>query len=102
MVHEFIDKKRAEVERLCMIYDVKTMYFFGSVCSNHFHEKSDVDILISFKDISVEQYTNNYFALHGELKKLFQRKIDLVTEASISNPFLRESIEETRELLYAA
>ncbi len=78
------------------------MYLFGSVCTEHFNETSDIDILIEFKDISFEKYTDNYFELHYELEKLFKRKIDLVTNKSLTNPFLIESIEETKELLYAA
>ena len=102
MLQRFISEKKIDIERLCEIYDVKTMYVFGSVCSDRFNETSDIDILISFKDIPVERYTDNYFILHNELVKLFEREVDLLTEASLMNPFLRESIEESRELLYAA
>lgn len=102
MMQKFIFEKKVELERLCMMYDVKTMYFFGSVCSDRFNDESDIDILISFKDISIERYTNNFFSLHEELEDLFRRKIDLLTESSIVNPFLRDSINESRELLYAA
>ena len=31
-----------------------------------------------------------------------QKKVDLLTENSLSNPYFIESIEETKELLYAA
>jgi predicted nucleotidyltransferase len=65
-------------------------------------DKSDIDILISFKDISIEKYTDNYFELHYKLEELFNRKIDLLTENSLSNPYFIESIEETKQLLYAA
>ena len=87
---------------LCKAYDVKTMYVFGSVCTDYFNDDSDIDILISFKDISIEKYTDNYFELHYKLEELFKRKIDLMTENSLSNPFLIKSIEETKQLLYAA
>ena len=87
---------------LCQQYDIKTMYTFGSVCTEGFSSHSDVDILISFKDISIEQYTDNYFNLHHALEELLGRKIDLLTENSLSNPYLIESIEETKQLLYAA
>ena len=30
------------------------------------------------------------------------RKVDLLTENSLSNPYFIESIEETKQLLYAA
>jgi hypothetical protein len=67
-----------------------------------FNDKSDIDILILFKDLSIEKYTNNYFELHYKLEELFNRKIDLLTENSLSNPYFIESIEETKQLLYAA
>ena len=102
MLQKFIFQKKAEIVRLCVMYNVKTMHFFGSVCSDRFNDESDIDILISFNDISIERYTDNFFNLHADLEKIFQRRVDLLTEASIVNPFLRESIEESRELLYAA
>jgi len=90
------------LQSLCKKYDIKIMYLFGSACTDKFNNNSDIDILISFKEISIEKYTDNYFELHYELEKLFRRKIDLVTENSINNPYLIESIEATKELLYAA
>lgn len=84
------------------MYDVKIMYVFGSAVTSNFSESSDVDILISFKDISFEKYTDNYFELHNALVNLFQRKVDLITERSLSNPYFIESIEKTKQLLYAA
>jgi len=78
------------------------MYVFGSASTDRFNLNSDIDILVSFKDISIEKYTDNYFELHHRLKELFGREIDLLTENSLSNPYLIESIEETKQLLYAA
>ena len=45
-------------------------------------------------------YTDNYFELHYKLSDLFGRKIDLITERSLSNPYFIESINETKELIY--
>lgn len=101
-MQKFIKDKLDDLKKLCQDYDVKTMYVFGSVCTDKFNDKSDIDILISFKDISIEKYTDNYFELHYKLEKLFNRKIDLLTENSLSNPYFIESIEETKQLLYAA
>jgi len=97
-----IKNKLDDLKKLCQDFDVKTMYVFGSVCTDKFNDKSDIDILISFKDISIEKYTDNYFELHYKLEELFNRKIDLLTENSLSNRYLIESIEETKQLLYAA
>jgi len=78
------------------------MHAFGSVCTDRFNENSDIDFLISFDNIPIEQYTDNYFDLHYKLQDLFNRKIDLVTEKSLSNPFFIKSLEQTKQLIYAA
>lgn len=101
-MQRLIEDNAAELRELCKIYDVKTMYIFGSACTDRFNDSSDIDILISFKSISIEKYTDNYFDLHHKLQELFGRKVDLVTENSLSNPYFIESIEETKQLLYSA
>jgi len=101
-MHKIIEDKIVELRQICMEYDVKSMYVFGSVCTEKFTQSSDIDILISFKELSIEKYTDNYFELHYKLEALFSRKIDLLTENSLSNPYFIESIEETKQLLYAA
>jgi predicted nucleotidyltransferase len=101
-MQRLIKDKLNELKKLCQDYDVKTLYVFGSACTDKFNDKSDIDILISFKDISIEKYTDNYFELHYKLEELFNRKIDLLTENSLTNPYFIESIEETKQLLYAA
>ena len=87
---------------LCSKYSVKTMYVFGSVCTENFNNESDIDILIAFDNLSIEQYTDNYFELHYKLETLFGRKIDLLTEKSLSNPYFIQSLENTKQLIYAA
>jgi predicted nucleotidyltransferase len=101
-MQKFILDKIKDLKKLCETYYVKTLYIFGSASTDKFNKSSDIDILVSFKDISIEKYTDNYFELHYELEELFGRKIDLITENSLSNPYFIESIEETKQLLYAA
>lgn len=91
-----------ELKRLCNIYSVKSMYVFGSVCTDKFNDNSDIDILISFDNLSIEQYTDNYFELHYKLEDLFGRKIDLLTDKSLSNPYFIKGLEQTKQLIYAA
>lgn len=98
----FIKDKIEDLKVLCQKYDVNTMHVFGSASTDKFNSESDVDILIAFKDISIDQYTDNYFNLHDDLESLLERKIDLLTENSLSNPYFIESVEETKQLLYAA
>ncbi len=101
-MQKFILEKLQELKEVCEMCDVKSLHIFGSAVTKNFRENSDLDILVSFKNISIEKYTDNYFLLHQKLEELFSRRIDLITENSLSNPYLIESIEETKQLLYAA
>ncbi|HOU03379.1 MAG: nucleotidyltransferase domain-containing protein [Bacteroidales bacterium] len=101
-MNKIIEGKEGAIRELCLQYDVKSLFLFGSVSTGKFKKSSDIDILVSFKDISIEKYTDNYFELHYRLENLFNRKIDLVTVNSLANPFFIQSIEETKILLYAA
>ena len=102
-MQRIIEENKQQLIALCKKYDVQSMYVFGSASSEDFKESSDIDILIDFKkNISIEKYTDNYFELHDKLEALFNRKVDLITENSLSNPYFIESVEETKRLLYAA
>jgi len=101
-MNKIIEGKERAIRELCKQYDVKSLYLFGSFSTGKFNKSSDIDILVSFKDITIERYTDNYFELHYRLEELFKRTIDLVTVNSLANPFFIKSIEETKILLYAA
>ncbi len=102
-MQRIIEKNKGKLIELCKKFDVASMYVFGSASSEDFNDSSDIDIFISFKkEISIEKYTDNYFNLHYKLEELFNRKVDLITENSLSNPYFIESVEETKTLLYAA
>ncbi len=100
-MQKILENKISDLKRICLTLDVKRLYAFGSVVSDKFREDSDIDFLISFSEnLSIEQYTDNYFALQYELRDLFKREIDIVTERTLSNPYFIESIDETKKLIY--
>ena len=101
-VDRIVTDKIDALTQLCKDYNVKTMYVFGSVCTELFNETSDIDILIAFENLSIEQYTDNYFDLHYKLEDLFGRNIDLLTDQSLSNPYFIKRVEQTKKLIYAA
>ena len=101
-MNSIIKNNLKQLRTLCEKYEVKVLYVFGSASTEDLLPSSDIDILISFKDITIEQYTENYFSLHNDLEKLFDRKIDLITENSLRNPYFIEGVEKTKKLLYAA
>jgi len=100
-MNKIIKEKMSEIRAMCIMYNIKTLHLFGSASTGNLRDDSDIDMLISFKNIPVETYTDNYFDFHYDLEKLFNRKIDLVTDNSLSNPYLIESINKTKQLIYA-
>lgn len=98
-----IEDNREALERLCKNYHVRRLDLFGSAANGEFDpERSDLDFLVEFEELGEGQYADAYFGLLLELKKLFQREVDLVMLSAVDNPYLRESIMKSRTLLYAA
>ena len=101
-MNKIITDRINEIIRLCVAYNVRNLYAFGSVCNTKFTDLSDIDLLVAFdKNNTIEKYTDNYFELHYQLERLFKRKIDLITENSLSNPYLIQTIDQTKQLIYA-
>ena len=102
-MQQLLGKHRKELIAICQALNIKRLYAFGSVVSDTLREDSDIDFLISFSDsLSAEEYTQNYFTLQYKLRELFKRDIDIVTERTLSNPYLIESINESKLLIYEA
>lgn len=89
-----------QIQRLCEGHKVRTLYSFGSVNTKEFNEESDIDLVVDFRIEDPLEYTENYFELKFELEKILKRKIDLLESKAIRNPFLKESIDKTRVLVY--
>ena len=100
-MHPIIKNQLSAIKDLCKQYKVKSLYSFGSVNTSAFNEKSDIDLLIDFEpDISIEDYTDNFFSLREKFSNLFKRDIDLVTRRSLSNPFFIQDVEQSKLLIY--
>jgi len=89
-----------EIKELCLTHNVKTLFAFGSVCTNRFKDNSDIDLLISFNPMDYGDYADTYFDLADKFEDLFHRPVDLVTDKSLANPFLTDSINQTKTLLF--
>jgi predicted nucleotidyltransferase len=64
--------------------------------------KSDLDFVVQFGELAPGEYADTYFGLLEEMEKLFQRRVDLIMDTAIDNPYFREKIEKTGVLLFAA
>lgn len=89
-----------KIKALCLEHNVRTLFAFGSVCTDKFNDNSDIDFLISFKPMDYGDYADTYFELAEKLENLFRRPVDLITDKSLSNPYFIESVNKTKTLLY--
>ena len=95
-----IEKNIRKLKKLCNKYNVSRLYVFGSVISEKFRKDSDIDFIVTFDKIEISEYADNYFDFKFSLEDLFKRKIDLLEEKEIKNPFLKQSIDTSKELIY--
>ncbi len=95
-----ISDKINMIEQLCEKYNVADLYVFGSVLTDNFSAESDIDFLVDFRKINLDQYADNYFDLKFSLESLFGRKVDLLEKKAIKNSFLLESIMGRKKHVY--
>lgn len=102
-MEKILENQLQELKKYCESLKVKRLYAIGSAVKDNFTDDSDLDFLLTFDDsISIEEYTRNYFTLHYKLREIFKREIDINTERTLSNPYLIDSINETKQLIYEA
>ncbi len=98
-----VEQHRAELGALCRRFRVRRLELFGSAAAGKFQsDTSDLDFLVEFEQPIGPGYADRYFGLLEALESLFSRPVDLVVASAVSNPYFREMVEETKELLYAA
>ena len=95
-----IDKNIDIIRDLCLKHKVHKLFVFGSILTNKFKKKSDIDLLVDFKDVDLYDYADNYFDLKDALEKIFKRDVDLLEDKAIKNPYLRQSIDSSKRLIY--
>jgi uncharacterized protein len=100
---EQIRQAKSQLAEICRRHNVRRLDLFGSAAGGDFDSRtSDLDFLVEFGPFAKGEYAEHYFGLIDDLKVLFDRKVDLLVSRAIRNPYLLDSINRTREALYAA
>jgi len=95
-----LDNYITSIIELCKIHKVKTLYVFGSILTEKFHKESDVDFIVDFENLSVEDYVDNYFDLKFSLEDVLKRPVDLLEEKAIKNPYFKQNVNQQKRLVY--
>ncbi|MDE6408970.1 MAG: nucleotidyltransferase domain-containing protein [Muribaculaceae bacterium] len=87
---------------ICRKFHVKKLWVFGSILTPRFNSESDVDVCVDFdwNNISMMDSASNFFGFQEALENLLGRKVDITDDSAVRNPYFREELNETRQLIY--
>lgn len=78
---KLIENNSQKIIALCQKHKVGKLFVFGSLLTDHFNEGSDVDMVVDFDEVTLEDYEDNYFDLKFSLEDIFGREVDLLTRS---------------------
>lgn len=92
---------RDQIASLCRAYEVERLEVFGSAADGRFDPaRSDFDFIVTFVPGAQESISDRYFGLAEALENLLGRRVDLMTNQPIRNPYLRKAVNASRRDLY--
>jgi len=95
-----IEKNMDNIRALCYKHRVAKLFVFGSILTDNFNKSSDIDLIVDFSDVDLYDYADNYFDLKSSLEILLKRQEDLLEDKAIKNPYLRQSIDSSKQMIY--
>ncbi|NTU64760.1 MAG: hypothetical protein HGB05_15520 [Chloroflexi bacterium] len=96
-----IERQRSTLTALCRQYRVRKLRLFGSAATGAFvPTTSDLDFVAEFANTQSSDYPDRYLDFAEALEKLFNRRVDVITERAIRNPYFRAEVERTAQVIY--
>lgn len=96
-----IEERYSDFVDLCRVHNVDKIYAFGSFVTNRFNpETSDIDVVVKVDIPDPVERGEALLSLWDQLELFFNRKVDLLTDESIHNPYLKTNIDCTKKLIY--
>ena len=88
------------IESICRENGILRLYLVGSAARSDHTSLSDLDFLVTFE--AMERPLEQYFAAKYAFEKAFNKKVDLIMETAVKNPWIRAGLEADKQLLYEA
>ena len=96
-----IQQRHAAVAEACRQFGVGRLEVFGSAVQGGFDaERSDLDFIADFLPPLHPGVADRFFGLANTLEKIFARPVDLLTDAMLHNPVLRDEVNRARTVVY--
>lgn len=96
-----VERQQHKVVALCRQYHVRKLRLFGSAATGAFvSATSDLDFVAELANTQSSDYPDRYLDFAEALEKLFNRRVDVITERAIQNPYFRAEVERTAQVIY--
>lgn len=100
-VTPFVSARLEQVADACRARGVERLGVFGSATGPRFDPaRSDVDVAVSFLPMPPPVHASCFLGLADDLERIFDRRVDLVEEHAVRNPYVRRSIASTVVVVY--
>lgn len=101
IISDLVRAKYDNLLSLCKRHKVKRLYAFGSSVAGGFDaSKSDIDLQVEIDESDPVEKGDLLLNFFTEIEKLFNRKVDLLTDQPIENPYLKASVDRSKVLIY--
>lgn len=86
---------------LCSRCQVERLYLFGSAVRGDFKEEtSDIDVIVEIINDDPLEKGQLLLDFWNNLEKIVGRKVDLLTDQPIRNPYFKREVDRTKVLIY--
>ncbi|MGB0562202.1 MAG: nucleotidyltransferase family protein [Spirulinaceae cyanobacterium] len=100
LLRERLHSSRAAIEKFCDRWQIIEVSLFGSVLRDDFKPDSDVDVLVVFA-AGYSWHLFDLIDMQDELEQRFKRPVDLLQKKELINPYRRETILKSHQVIYA-
>lgn len=95
-----LEELKKEMPSMCKKYRIAYVDAFGSIARSEQEDDSDIDLIIEFSEPRREKISSRFFGFLHDVEDRFHHKVDLLTEKSLRNPFLKEKVNQDRIRIY--
>ena len=97
-----LSDKLEPLRALCDRYGVERLELFGSAARGEFDPtSSDLDFIVQMKGRREPGYARRFCDFADALEALYGRRVDLLTELMIKNPYFKAEVDKDRRLMVA-
>ncbi|MDP5169802.1 MAG: nucleotidyltransferase domain-containing protein, partial [Bacteroidia bacterium] len=101
VVNNFLTPHIEGLIKLCECHKLSQLWVFGSVLTELFTEDSDIDFLYEFEQgLTPDEELDHLLGFIESATEILNRRIDLVWVGGLRNPYFKEEVDQSKQLIY--